>query len=90
MVIIATLVNLAWIIVISKPALRVRYKLGEAEGSPTLEEVLKPSLTAVIPASAATGRLVTRLPPRCKAPVHEDAPRRLRTVATSVAPTGRS
>jgi len=48
-VIIATPVDLARLITINKPALRVRYNLVETEGSPTLEDVLKPTLTAVVP-----------------------------------------
>jgi len=45
-VIVATPVDLARLITISKPALRVHYKLVEAGGSPTLEDVLKPVLGA--------------------------------------------
>ena len=50
-VIIATPVDLARLITISKPALRVRYNLVEASGSPMLEDVLKPTL-----ATARAGR----------------------------------
>jgi predicted GTPase len=48
-VIVATPVDLARLITINKPALRVRYNLVETNGSPTLEEVLKPALTAAAP-----------------------------------------
>jgi predicted GTPase len=44
-VVIATPVNLARLVSISKPALRVRYDLAEAEGSPTVGDVLKPVLS---------------------------------------------
>lgn len=43
-VVIATPVDLARLITISKPALRVRYDLVEAAESPTIQEVLKPLL----------------------------------------------
>jgi predicted GTPase len=45
-VIVATPVDLARLITINKPALRVRYNLVEDNGSPTLEDVLKPVLGA--------------------------------------------
>ena len=45
-VIVATPVDLARLITINKPALRVRYNLAEASGSPTLDDVLKPTLAA--------------------------------------------
>jgi predicted GTPase len=45
-VIVATPVDLARLITINKPALRVRYDLVEVEGSPTVEDVLKPVLGA--------------------------------------------
>jgi len=48
-VIIATPVDLTRLITINKPALRVRYNLVETNGSPTLEDVLKPTLTATAP-----------------------------------------
>ncbi len=43
-IVIATPVDLARLITISKPALRVRYDLVEAGGSPTIQDVLKPLL----------------------------------------------
>ncbi len=43
-VVIATPIDLARIIAISKPALRVRYNLAEVEGSPAVDDVLKPIL----------------------------------------------
>lgn len=43
-VVIATPVDLARLITISKPALRVRYDLVEAGGSPMIQDVLKPLL----------------------------------------------
>ena len=43
-VVIATPVDLARLVTIGKPAVRVRYDLVEAEGSPTVPEVLKPVL----------------------------------------------
>jgi predicted GTPase len=46
-VVIATPIDLARLITINKPALRVRYDLAEAGGSPTIEDVLKPLLEAV-------------------------------------------
>jgi predicted GTPase len=45
-VIVATPVDLARLITINKPALRVRYNLVEADGSPKVEDVLKPVLAA--------------------------------------------
>ena len=45
-VIVATPVDLARLITINKPALRVRYNLVETNGSPTLEDVLKPVIGA--------------------------------------------
>lgn len=45
-VIIATPIDLARLITISKPALRVRYDLAEAGRSPTIADVLKPLLEA--------------------------------------------
>ena len=45
-VIVATPVDLARLITINKPALRVRYNLVETNGSPALEDVLKPVLGA--------------------------------------------
>lgn len=48
-VIVATPVDLARLITISRSALRVRYNLVETSGSPTLDEVLKPALTAAAP-----------------------------------------
>lgn len=46
LVLIATPVDLARLISIGKPALRVRYDLAEDSGSVTVEEVLKPVLAA--------------------------------------------
>ena len=43
-VVIATPVDLARLISIGKPAVRVRYDLVETEGSVTVDEVLKPLL----------------------------------------------
>jgi predicted GTPase len=43
-VLIATPIDLGRLIHIRKPAVRVRYDLVEAEGSPTVEDVLKPIL----------------------------------------------
>ncbi len=43
-VVIATPIDLARLISISKPAVRVRYDLTEAEGSQTISDVLKPIL----------------------------------------------
>jgi predicted GTPase len=40
-VVIATTVDLARLVTIRKPAVRVRYELVEAEGSPTVAEVIK-------------------------------------------------
>jgi predicted GTPase len=45
-VIVATPVDLARLITINKPALRVRYNLVETDGSPTLEDALKPVISA--------------------------------------------
>jgi predicted GTPase len=45
-VIVATPVDLPRLITINKPALRVRYTLVETQGSPTLEDVLKPTVIA--------------------------------------------
>jgi predicted GTPase len=47
-VVIATPIDLARLITISKPALRVRYDLAEAAGSPTIEDALKPLLDGVL------------------------------------------
>lgn len=49
-VVIATPVDLARLVTINKPAVRVRYDLVEAGGSPTVDDVLKPLL-----AGAASG-----------------------------------
>jgi predicted GTPase len=46
-VVIATPIDLARLITINKPALRVRYDLAEAAGSPTIEDALKAVLEAV-------------------------------------------
>lgn len=46
-VVIATPIDLGRLIEISKPAVRVRYDLVEAEGSPTVDDVLKPVLALV-------------------------------------------
>jgi len=43
-VVIATPIDLARLLDISKPALRVRYDLVEAGGSPTIQDVLRPLL----------------------------------------------
>jgi hypothetical protein len=43
-VVIATPVDLARLVTIGKPTVRVRYDLVEAEGSPTVQEVLMPVL----------------------------------------------
>jgi hypothetical protein len=43
-VVIATPADLAQLVSIGKPAVRVRYDLVETAGSPTVEEVLKPVL----------------------------------------------
>ena len=43
-VVIATPVDLARLITIGKPSVRVRYELAEADGSATIEDVLKPML----------------------------------------------
>lgn len=43
-IVIATPIDLARLITIGKPVLRVRYDLVEAEGSPTIEDVLRPIL----------------------------------------------
>jgi predicted GTPase len=43
-IVIATPIDLARLITIGKPVLRVRYDLAEAEGSPTIEDVLRPIL----------------------------------------------
>ena len=43
-VVIATPIDLARLIAISKPTLRVRYNLAEVEGSPAVDDVLKPIL----------------------------------------------
>jgi len=43
-IVIATPIDLARLITIGKPTLRVRYDLVETEGSPTIEDVLKPIL----------------------------------------------
>ncbi|MGO8960078.1 MAG: cyclic 2,3-diphosphoglycerate synthase [Streptosporangiaceae bacterium] len=43
-IVIATPIDLARLITIGKPVLRVRYDLVETEGSPTIEDVLKPIL----------------------------------------------
>ena len=48
-VVIATPVDLARLVTIGKPAVRVHYDLVEAEGSPTVKEVLKPVLAPVTP-----------------------------------------
>jgi predicted GTPase len=45
-VVIATPVDLAQLITIGKPAVRVHYDLAEAEGSATIDDVLKPLLNA--------------------------------------------
>jgi len=45
-VIVATPVDLARLITINKPTLRVRYSLVETDGSPMLKDVLKPVLSA--------------------------------------------
>ncbi len=50
-VIIATPVDLARLVTIGKPAVRVRYDLVEAAGSPTVEEVLGPVLALAAPAT---------------------------------------
>ena len=42
LVIIATPIDLRALIDLSKPAVRVTYELEEAEGSPTIEDVLRP------------------------------------------------
>ena len=57
-VVIATPIDLARIITIAKPALRVRYDLVEAAGSPTVEETLMPLLDA-----AARGHVRQRSQP---------------------------
>jgi len=44
-VVIATPVDLARLVTISKPAVRVRYALAEIEGSPTVGDVLKPVIS---------------------------------------------
>jgi len=44
-VVIATPVDLARLVTIGRPAVRVRYDLVETAGSPTVEEVLKPVLS---------------------------------------------
>ncbi len=46
-VVIATPIDLARLITINKPALRVRYELAEAGGSPTIADALKALLDAV-------------------------------------------
>ena len=43
-IVVATPIDLARLITIGKPVLRVRYDLVEAEGSPTIEDVLSPIL----------------------------------------------
>ena len=43
-VVIATPIDLRALVTISKPAVRVTYELEETEGSPTIEDVLKPIL----------------------------------------------
>jgi predicted GTPase len=43
-VIIATPIDLRRLVKIEKPAVRVFYDLEEAEGSPTMDEALKPVL----------------------------------------------
>ncbi len=43
-VVIATPIDLARLVAIGKPTLRVRYNLAEVEGSPTVDDVLKPIL----------------------------------------------
>lgn len=55
-VVIATPIDLASLITIDKPAVRVRYDLIEAEGSPTIEDVLKPIIDhgAAEPAARAS------------------------------------
>jgi predicted GTPase len=53
LVLIATPVDLARLISIGKPALRVSYDLAEAEGSVTVEDVLKPVLAMPRPALTA-------------------------------------
>jgi predicted GTPase len=55
-VVIATPVDLARLITIGKPAVRVRYDLVEAEGSPTVKEVLNPVLAPVTPPPGAGAR----------------------------------
>jgi predicted GTPase len=50
-VIIATPMDLARLVTIGKPAVRVRYDLVEAAGSPTVEEVLRPVLAPAAPAT---------------------------------------
>jgi predicted GTPase len=45
-VLIATPMDLASLVRIGKPAIRVRYDLVEAEGSPTIDDVLKPVLAS--------------------------------------------
>ena len=52
-VVIATPIDLASLITIDKPAVRVRYDLVEAEGSPTIDDVLKPILDPAAPKPAA-------------------------------------
>ena len=44
LVVIATPIDLRHLIDVSKPAVRVTYELEEAEGSPTIEDVLEPVL----------------------------------------------
>ena len=44
LVVIATPIDLRALVTISKPAVRVTYELQEAEGSPTIRDVLKPVL----------------------------------------------
>ncbi len=53
LVLIATPVDLTRLISIGKPALRVSYDLAEAEGSVTVEDVLKPVLAMPRPALTA-------------------------------------
>lgn len=54
-VVIATPIDLARLVSINKPALRVRYGLAETEGSPTVSDILKPILSP-----APHGRAVER------------------------------
>lgn len=44
-VVIATPIDLTQLVTISKPSVRVRYELVETDGSPTIEDVLKPVLS---------------------------------------------